>query len=281
MDSRTRGLTRGNCDRIILINVGLASCNGSGVNRFGVYSTIRAIDGVSNVGHVHLNSLRPSRVASRVLLELHTISGFYPRFRLSLRSNYSRALGHVGHRCSDTFCHSLIKHVHDVFASTTVAASVVINFTNRARSRFSGDLDFTGRVDFTGTRVFTCSEQYNAVTCGVPDRIAGTRGAHHDHRVVGTATGDRRSFVSSCVNGAMRILFRSARGNFAINCAGGCLHMGIGDSGTRANRVLGMGLASGSNSYTMNFLWCGFWALGKIGGVLAPFGLYGWSICPD
>lgn len=252
-------LTRGNVGRVILMNVGLSTCNGN--RSFGVISTIGVYTRASKVLQIHLNDLRPSRVASGVVSRLTGVSGFYPRFRVSLRDKYSGALGSVGERCDTTRCTGLYSGLHTTFSSTSVAASIVINFGRRDRDSFGRDLRFIGEVNFRGIRIFPCSRHANATTSHHNSSISGRRGRQHTTVVTTRARGVHRRCFRDLVNGGIGILFRGRATPRAFeNCAGDCVPIRMGSSrgvgNTRYGYIVGDISTRGSVYLTGLSFWC-------------------------
>lgn len=207
---RIHTLTRGKCGRIILAKVRLDSCKISFPRRGGraLLSLVHTIRRVRKVEHVHLKSLRPKVIAERFTRKVTTLPGMYPRFRLSLRDNYSRALREVGHECEDKRCERHYRLLERICKGPTLAASIVMNFPRRSRRRFQGSCSFISDVHFCRARVFGCSEERKAGTTTVSKRLARTRGSFHDRGVVRLRRHRTKSCRGSVLNGGLRMLVR-------------------------------------------------------------------------
>ncbi len=237
-------LTGGNCKRVILANVRVNSCNESVSGGIALVSMVREIYTIRNMGQIHLNSLRPIMVAPSFMGQTGTLGGLYPRFRVSLRDNYGRALGEVGHRCATRRCCGTIALLERDLRSATVAASLVINFPKRARRRFGGSCSFYGGANFTRVRVFGCSMEQNAETRGLPGRIDGTMGSREDKGVLTLTHRVRGSFCRDYGNGQAIILTRRGGNSDCRYAATGCVSVCIGSSGSVAKRFISMVLGN-------------------------------------
>lgn len=179
---RVRHLMTSNIMRIVLLKRGIGSCKGGLRRPVAFTRLLRRVRGVRKLREVHFVASRPGSLSSRLVRIVDGSGGVYGRLRLPIRSKDDQVLGLVGHRCSGRRCLTLTRGVHGTIPSVSLAASVVINFPNRARRSFRRALSIMEGIHCSDTFAFVCSGHAKAPTTMVRSRVPRSiMGSHFGH----------------------------------------------------------------------------------------------------